>query len=67
VVRLLGRLILYYDSRACQLGAGAAASLGERDAAMEYARRALTINPDDPLLLYSIACMHAMLGILTRR
>ncbi|CAN5331500.1 hypothetical protein BH23GEM2_BH23GEM2_06030 [soil metagenome] len=50
------------DSRACQLGAGAAANLGESDAATEYARRALTINPDDPLLLYNIACMHAMLG-----
>jgi serine/threonine protein kinase/Tfp pilus assembly protein PilF len=50
------------DSRACQLGAGAAANLGDREAATEYARRALTINPDDPLLLYNIACMHAMLG-----
>ena len=50
------------DARACQLGAGLAANLGERDAAMDYARRALTINPDDPLLLYNIACMHALLG-----
>ena len=50
------------DARACQLGAGLAANLGEKDAAVEYARRALTINPDDPLLLYNIACMHALLG-----
>jgi tetratricopeptide (TPR) repeat protein len=50
------------DARACQLGAGLAANLGENDAAIEYARRALTINPDDPLLLYNIACMHALLG-----
>jgi adenylate cyclase len=50
------------DARACQLGAGLAANLGEREAAIEYARRALTINPDDPLLLYNISCMHAVLG-----
>ena len=50
------------DARACQLGAGAAANVGEKEAAAEYARRALTINPDDPLLLYNIACMYAMLG-----
>jgi serine/threonine protein kinase/tetratricopeptide (TPR) repeat protein len=50
------------DARACQLGAAAAAKIGERDAAAEYARRALTINPDDPLLLYNIACMYAVLG-----
>jgi serine/threonine protein kinase/Tfp pilus assembly protein PilF len=50
------------DARACQLGAGLAANLGEREAAIEYARRALTINPDDPLLLYNIACMYSVLG-----
>lgn len=30
--------------------------------AADYARRALAINPDDPLLLYNISCMYAMLG-----
>jgi len=50
------------DARACQLGAGAAANLGEREKATEYARRALAINPDDPLLLYNITCMYSLLG-----
>jgi len=50
------------DARACQLGAAIAARLGESEAAADYARRALTINPDDPLLLYNISCMHAVLG-----
>jgi serine/threonine protein kinase/Tfp pilus assembly protein PilF len=50
------------DARACQLGATVAANLGEREKATEYARRALTINPDDPLLLYNISCMYALLG-----
>jgi serine/threonine protein kinase/Tfp pilus assembly protein PilF len=50
------------DARACQLGATIAANLGEGEAATSYARRALTINPDDPLLLYNISCMYALLG-----
>lgn len=50
------------DARACQLGATASASLGEHERATEFARRALTINPDDPLLLYNISCMYSQLG-----
>jgi serine/threonine protein kinase/Tfp pilus assembly protein PilF len=50
------------DARASQLGATVAASLGLNDMARDYARRALTINPDDPLLLYNVACMYSLLG-----
>jgi TolB-like protein/Tfp pilus assembly protein PilF len=50
------------DARAVQIGAGAAANLGDGAKALDYAQRALKINPDDPLLLYNIACMHARLG-----
>src|SRR5687768_9549487 len=50
------------DARACQIGSGAAANVGDKEAASEYARRALAINPDDPLLLYNITCMHALFG-----
>jgi serine/threonine protein kinase/Tfp pilus assembly protein PilF len=50
------------DARACQLGATVSAKLGLHDMARDYARRALTINPDDPLLLYNISCMYALLG-----
>ncbi|HZJ01560.1 MAG TPA: protein kinase, partial [Gemmatimonadaceae bacterium] len=50
------------DARACQLGAIASANLDQREKATEYARRALMINPDDPLLLYNISCMYAKLG-----
>jgi TolB-like protein/Tfp pilus assembly protein PilF len=50
------------DARACQLGATVAATLGLNDMARDYARRALTINPDDPLLLYNISCMYSLLG-----
>jgi serine/threonine protein kinase/tetratricopeptide (TPR) repeat protein len=50
------------DARACQLGATMSANLGDHEGATDYARRALTINPDDPLLLYNISCMYALLG-----
>jgi tetratricopeptide (TPR) repeat protein len=50
------------DARACQIGAGAAANIGEGAKALDYAQRALKINPDDPLLLYNMACMYAQLG-----
>ena len=50
------------DARACQLGAAISARLNDRELATDYARRALTINPDDPLLLYNISCMYALLG-----
>ncbi len=50
------------DARACQLGASTAARLGENEAAADYARRALKINPDDPLLLYNVSCMFALVG-----
>ena len=50
------------DARACQIGSGAAANVGDKESAAEYARRALAINPDDPLLLYNITCMYALFG-----
>ncbi|MGI9044915.1 MAG: protein kinase domain-containing protein [Gemmatimonadaceae bacterium] len=50
------------DARATQLGAGMSANLGDSVAAIDYATRALKINPDDPLLLYNIACMYSLLG-----
>jgi adenylate cyclase len=50
------------DARACQIGAAAAANIGDRELATDLARRALSINPDDPLLLYNISCMYALLG-----
>ncbi len=50
------------DARACQLGAVTASNVGQSEAAVEYAKRALAINPEDPLLLYNISCMYAVLG-----
>ena len=49
------------DTRACVLGATAFARLGEVDRAAELAKRALAIDPDDPMLLYNVACTYAQL------
>jgi serine/threonine protein kinase/Tfp pilus assembly protein PilF len=50
------------DARACNLGAGIHATLGDADKALEYAERSLGIDPDDPMLLYNVACTYSMLG-----
>jgi serine/threonine protein kinase/Tfp pilus assembly protein PilF len=49
------------DTRACVLGASAFASLGEVDRSAALAKRALAIDPDDPMLLYNVACAYAQL------
>jgi tetratricopeptide (TPR) repeat protein len=50
------------DSRALIIGAAANASLGESEIAAEYAERALRVDPDDPMLLYNVACTYGVLG-----
>ena len=52
------------NSGPAQLGALALAHLGERDRAMEWAARAMAIDPDDLLALYNIACTYSQMGEL---
>ena len=51
-----------YDARALILGAAANASLGDAERAIEYATRAIAVDPEDPLLLYNVACTFSLLG-----
>ena len=51
------------DARACNLGAGIHALLGDSKKALEYAERSLAIDPEDPMLLYNVACMYSNLGM----
>ena len=44
-------------------GAGALAILGERERALDWAQRALAIEPDDHMTLYNVACVYAVLGM----
>jgi serine/threonine protein kinase/tetratricopeptide (TPR) repeat protein len=50
------------DARALYLGAGALVQLGERDRALEWTRRAFTIDPEDSGVLYNVACVYTMMG-----
>ncbi len=50
------------DARAFCLGAGTFARIGEREKAHAWCRRALQIEPDEPSVLYNVACAYGILG-----
>jgi TolB-like protein/Flp pilus assembly protein TadD len=51
------------DTRALYFSAIALCQLGERlDEALRLAERALAIDPDEPQVLYNVACAYALLG-----
>ena len=50
------------NPRPAYLGAVGLAALGEFDRAKEWAGRALTIDPDDRLAKYNVACFYALEG-----
>jgi len=50
------------DARAFYLGANASCQLGERERSLQWARRALEIEPDDAGVLYNIACVYSLQG-----
>ena len=50
------------DARALYLGATAWCQLGERARALDWARRALAVDPEEPITLYNVACAYSLLG-----
>jgi tetratricopeptide (TPR) repeat protein len=50
------------DVRARYLGANALVGLGEREKGLAWARQARAQDPDDPMLLYNLGCIHALAG-----
>lgn len=50
------------DARAFCLGAVAWCQLGEQSRALDWARRALAMDPDEPMTLYNVACVYSLLG-----
>jgi TolB-like protein/Flp pilus assembly protein TadD len=50
------------DARAWIIGAGASANIQDAERATQYAERAMAVDPDDPMLLYNVACMFGVLG-----
>jgi len=52
------------DLRALYLGANGLVALGERGRGLEWADRALALDPDEAMLLYNVACIKSMAGAL---
>ncbi len=52
------------DARAYYMGAGALIRVGEEERGMNWAGRALAIDPDDPAILYNVACSYALTGLI---
>jgi non-specific serine/threonine protein kinase len=50
------------DSRALYLGAGCCLSISDRERALLWANRALAIDPEEPAVLYNVACTYTHLG-----
>jgi serine/threonine protein kinase/Flp pilus assembly protein TadD len=63
-VRLVEERLEYdpYDVRALYLAANGLVALGEVDRGLEWARRALNVEPHEPMLLYNAACIFCMAG-----
>jgi len=49
------------NPRALYMGAAALVDLGEREKALDWNRRAEAMEPDDPSVLYNVACGYAVL------
>ncbi len=50
------------DARALYMGANGLVALGRKDLGLDWARRARRIDPDDPMLLYNLGCIHSLAG-----
>ncbi len=50
------------DARALYMGANGLVALGQNEKGIEWARRALALEPDDPMVLYNVACIYSLAG-----
>ena len=54
------------DTRALVLGSGGLVTLGEREKGLDWAQRALKLAPEEPMVLYNVACSHSLAGEIDR-
>jgi len=50
------------DVRALHLGAGSLVLLGQEERAKQWLQRALEVDPNDPIVLYNVACNYATMN-----
>jgi adenylate cyclase len=50
------------DVRALYMGANGLVALGEYEKGLDWARRALTLEPDDGMVLYNVSCIFSLAG-----
>jgi tetratricopeptide (TPR) repeat protein len=50
------------DARALYFGAGALSKEGQREKALDWLRRARSVDPDDSAVLYNVGCVYSLLG-----
>lgn len=50
------------DVRALYMGANGLVALGEREKGLQWARRAIAMDPADSMVLYNVACIYSMAG-----
>jgi tetratricopeptide (TPR) repeat protein len=50
------------DTRALYMGANGLVGIGRRDEGLEWAQRALALEPEEPMLVYNIGCIYALAG-----
>jgi len=53
------------DVRALYMGANALMALGNVDESLEWANLAISMEPDEPMVLYNVACIYSLAGRLT--
>ncbi len=54
------------DVRAVYMKSGSLCGLGENELALEWADRALAMDPEEPSVLYNVACDYALLGAIDK-
>ncbi len=50
------------DIRALYMGANGLVALGRLDQGLGWARQALALDPDDPMVLYNVGCIYSLAG-----
>ncbi len=50
------------DARGLYMGANGLVALGEHEKGLDWARRALALEPDDSMVIYNVACIYSLAG-----